>query len=214
MAGRFYYQPGSGVQFTVGPPPTERLKPLDDYAQKVRARAPARHGLPVRAARDGRRAGRHASIEHDLDDAGRAGAGRPAARAATRPAIVVGVVTTPTDAAPRGHHPGACCCGDPTRALGAVSEAGVRRGSSPRSTSPSELQRAGRVVRAVGRRPDRDGLRHREHGLGRPGAASGSSSSPRPAARSTSWSPASTSAPSRTGTPKRRCSCTPRASWS
>ena len=42
----------------------------------------------------------------------------------------------------------------------------------------------------------------------------GSSSSPRPAARSTSSSPASTSAPSRTGTPRRRCSCTPGASSS
>ena len=36
----------------------------------------------------------------------------------------------------------------------------------------------------------------------------GSSSSRRPAARSTSWWPASTSAPSPTGTPRRRCSCT------
>ena len=47
---------------------------------------------------------------------------------------------------------------------------------------------------------------------GWPGRCAASSSSPRPAARSTSSSPASTSAPSRTGTPRRRCSCTPRAS--
>ncbi|MEO7446745.1 MAG: biotin/lipoyl-containing protein, partial [Humibacillus sp.] len=43
IAGRFFYQPGSGVVGTVGAPPTERLKPLDDYASKVvRAR---RRGL-------------------------------------------------------------------------------------------------------------------------------------------------------------------------
>ena len=40
------------------------------------------------------------------------------------------------------------------------------------------------------------------------------SSSPSPAVRSTSSSPGSTSVPSRTGTPKRRCSCTPAASSS
>ena len=43
LAVRFYSQPGSGVTTTVGPPPSEPLKPLDEYAGKVlRAR---RRGL-------------------------------------------------------------------------------------------------------------------------------------------------------------------------
>ena len=32
---RFSYQPGAGVVASVEAPPTERLKPLDDYAQNV-----------------------------------------------------------------------------------------------------------------------------------------------------------------------------------
>ena len=49
---------------------------------------------------------------------------------------------------------------------------------------------------------------------GSPSRSAGSSSTPRPAARSTSSSRGSRSAASRTGTPRRRCSCTPRASSS
>ena len=62
-----------------------------------------------------------------------------------------------------------------------------------------------RVVRPVLRRQDLDGQRHREHGLGGPGAAPDHHLHPGAAARSTSSSPASTSAPSRTGTPRRPC---------
>ena len=67
IAARFSYQPGSGVVTSIEAPPTERLKPLDDYAQKVvRARrrglvypyelvsmvaGPGRHGNGVRPRR-------------------------------------------------------------------------------------------------------------------------------------------------------------------
>ncbi len=66
-------------------------------------------------------------------------------------------------------------------------------------------RRAARVVRALRRRQDRDGQRHRERWTGSRPCCGGSCCSPRPAARSTSSSPASTSAPSPTGTPRRRC---------
>ena len=143
-------------------------------------------------------------VEHDLDDDGALGAGRPPARRATRAGIVVGVVTHADRALPGGHDPGARCSATRPR-RSARSPSPSAGGSSPRSTSPSELGVPGRVVRAVGRRQDRHGQRHREHGLDRRACCAGSSSSPRPAARSTSSSPASTSAPSRTGTPRRRC---------
>ena len=55
-----------------------------------------------------------------------------------------------------------------------------------RARSRRGAGRAGRVVRAVGRRQDRDGLRHREHGLDRRGAAPNHRVHPARAARSTS----------------------------
>ena len=61
--------------------------------------------------------------------------------------------------------------GDPTRALGALAEPECRRVLRRASRWPGKLRRAGRVVRGVRGRQDRDGLRHREHGLDLPGAA-------------------------------------------
>jgi acetyl-CoA carboxylase carboxyltransferase component len=124
VAGRFYYQPGAGVQFSVGPPPTEGLKPMDDYAQKVlRAR---RRGtvypyelFPMVAGEGG------TVVEHDLDDTGRlAAVDRPAGL--NKAGIVAGVVTTPTPAYPEGITR-VLLCGDPTRSLGALSEAECAR---------------------------------------------------------------------------------------
>ena len=112
-------------------------------------------------------------------------------------------------ALPRGHDPRACCSATRRARSGALAEPECRA-RARRDRPRPRARRARRVVRRLGRREDRDGLRHREHGLDLPGAARRSSSSPRTAARSTSSSPASTSAPSRTGTPRRRCSCTPR----
>ena len=125
VAGRFYYQPGSGVQFSVGPPPTDLLTPMDDYAQQGRARAAPRHRVPVRAARDGRGGGGHRRRarprRHRRPRAGGPRAGRQQGGHRGR----------------RRHHAhrrripkasrGCCSVGDPTRALGAVSEAECSR---------------------------------------------------------------------------------------
>ncbi len=124
VAGRFYYQPGSGVQFSVGPPPTERLVPMDDYARKVmRAR---RRGTVYPYELHGMVAGEGGSfVEYDLDDTG---ALVPVERApgSNKAGIVVGVVTTPTESYPDGITR-VLLSGDPTRALGAVSEAECSR---------------------------------------------------------------------------------------
>ena len=121
--------------------------------------------------------------------------------------------SSPSSARPTPLHPEGVTrvvlCGDPTKALGAVSEPECARIIAAIDLAERHAG-ARRVVRAVGRRADLDGLRHGEHGLGGRRAAAASCASPRTAARSTWSSPASTSAPSRTGTPRRPCSCTPR----
>jgi acetyl-CoA carboxylase carboxyltransferase component len=119
VAMRFSYQPGSGVVASVIPPPTERLKPLDDYAQKaMRSR---RRGtsypyelLPMVTGKGG------SFSEHDLDDTG---ALVPVSRSPGRnkSGIVVGVARTPTASHPEGITR-VVLLGDPTRALGAVAE--------------------------------------------------------------------------------------------
>jgi acetyl/propionyl-CoA carboxylase alpha subunit/acetyl-CoA carboxylase carboxyltransferase component len=118
VAARFFYQPGAGVQFAVAQPPTERLKPLDDYAQKV-VRARRRGNVypyelhPMVAGPGGN------VVEHDLDDAGRLiPVERPTGL--NKAGIVVGVVTTPTELHPEGVTR-VILSGDPTKALGAVS---------------------------------------------------------------------------------------------
>ncbi len=124
VAARFYYQPGSGVQFAVGPQPTERLKPLDDYAQKVlRAR---RRGTVYPYELQSMVAGSGGNVvEHDLDDAGQlVPVDRPPGL--NKAGIVVGVVTTPTDLHPEGIKR-VILSGDPTKALGAVAEAECAR---------------------------------------------------------------------------------------
>ena len=164
---RFGAQPGAGVVTSVEEAPTEVLKPLDDYAARVlRAR---RRGLvypyelaPMLSGPDG------SLVEHDLDDTGTlVPVERP--RGQNTAGIIVAVVTTPTLLHPEGVTR-VVLCGDPTKSLGSVAEAecspdhrGVRPGGADAG--------AGRVVRAVRGRPDLDGLRHREHGLGRRGPA-------------------------------------------
>ncbi|MDL5154525.1 carboxyl transferase domain-containing protein [Actinomycetospora termitidis] len=118
VTGRFYAQPGAGVQYSVGPPPTHRLAPMDDYGQKVmRAR---RRGtvhpyevLSVVAGENG------TVVEHDLGSDGLAPVQRPPG--GNSAGIVVAVVTTPTTAYPEGVTR-VVLAGDPTKALGAVSE--------------------------------------------------------------------------------------------
>ncbi len=119
VAVRFSRQPGSGVQASVGPPPTTRLAPLDDYAQKVlRSRQRGTvypYELLPQLAREG-----GSFLEHDLDEAGRL---VPVQRepGGNRCGMVVGVATTPTERYPEGIRR-VVLLGDPTRALGAVAE--------------------------------------------------------------------------------------------
>jgi acetyl/propionyl-CoA carboxylase alpha subunit/acetyl-CoA carboxylase carboxyltransferase component len=119
VSARFTYQPGSGVVASVSGPPEDRLKPLDDYAQKVlRSR---RRGtvypyeiVPLLARRRGE------FVEHDLDDRGRlVPVDRPAGR--NTAGIVTGVVRTPSARYPEGITR-VVLMGDPTKALGAVAE--------------------------------------------------------------------------------------------
>ena len=116
---RFHNKLGAGVVTSIEAPPTERLKPLDDYDAKVlRAR---RRGMvypyelaPLLTGPQG------SLIEHDLDDSGDlVPVNRP--RGLNKAAILVAVVTTPTAAHPEGITR-VVLCGDPTKALGAVSE--------------------------------------------------------------------------------------------
>ncbi|GAA1137437.1 carboxyl transferase domain-containing protein [Ornithinicoccus hortensis] len=118
FAVRFHAGP-AGVIASVDAPPTEPLKPVDDYAGKVlRAR---RRGLvypyeltDVITRRTG------TLVEHDLDETGRL---VPVDRAPglNRTGVIAAVVTTPTDLHPEGITR-VVLCGDPTRSLGAVSE--------------------------------------------------------------------------------------------
>jgi acetyl-CoA carboxylase carboxyltransferase component len=119
VALRFSYRPGTGVRLTVTDRPTEPMRPLDDYTDKV-LRSRARGAVypyelaPLLAGDDG------SFVEHDLDDEGRLvpverGPGRNAA------GLVVGLVTTPTPRHPEGMTRVALF-GDPTKALGTVAE--------------------------------------------------------------------------------------------
>jgi acetyl-CoA carboxylase carboxyltransferase component len=120
IAGRFFYQPGSGVEAAVGAPPTEPLAPLDDYASKVvRAR---RRGLVYPYELQAMIAGPEGTvIEHDLDDSGvLVAVDRP--RGLNKAGIIVALVTSPTERHPQGVTR-VVLSGDPLRSLGSVAEA-------------------------------------------------------------------------------------------
>ncbi|HYJ76656.1 MAG TPA: biotin/lipoyl-containing protein, partial [Kineosporiaceae bacterium] len=118
VSARFSYQPGSGVVASVSGPEGERLRPLDDYAQKVlRSRRRGTvypYELTPLLARGG------GFVEHDLDDTGRL---VPVDRApgGNKAGLVVGVVRTPTERYPDGMRR-VVLLGDPTRSLGALAE--------------------------------------------------------------------------------------------
>ncbi len=119
LAIRFHAKPGAGVTASFEEPPTEPLAPLDEYASKVvRAR---RRGLVYPYELEGVLAGPEGSlVEHDLDDTGvLVPVDRP--RGLNKAGILVAVVTTPTALHPEGVTR-VVLCGDPTKALGAVSE--------------------------------------------------------------------------------------------
>jgi acetyl/propionyl-CoA carboxylase alpha subunit/acetyl-CoA carboxylase carboxyltransferase component len=109
---------GVGIRLSVDQPSAEPVQPLDDYRQKV-LRAARRdtvypYELTVMLAGEGN------FVEHDLDDAGAlVPVDRPRGR--NKAAIVAGVVSTPTELVPEGVER-VVLLGDPTKALGALSE--------------------------------------------------------------------------------------------
>ncbi len=119
VALRFSYRPGAGVAVTVTDRPTEPMRPLDEYTQKV-LRSRARGAVypyelvPLLTGADG------TFVEHDLDPSGRL---VPVDRAPGRnvAGIVAGLVSTPTARYPEGMTRVALF-GDPTKALGTVAE--------------------------------------------------------------------------------------------
>ena len=97
---RISFDATGGAELTVGEPPAEPVEPLDDYRQKV-LRASSRNTVyPYELT------GLLGDfVEHDLDDDhALVPVDRPKGR--NTAAIVAGVVTTPTRAAPAGRHPG------------------------------------------------------------------------------------------------------------
>jgi acetyl/propionyl-CoA carboxylase alpha subunit/acetyl-CoA carboxylase carboxyltransferase component len=119
IAVRITFDPGHGARLHVDKPSTEPVLPLDDYRQKV-LRA-ARRGTAYPYELTGLLAGpRGGFVEHDLDDeGGLVPVDRP--RGHNTAAIVAGVVTTPTERHPEGVTR-VVLLGDPTKALGALSE--------------------------------------------------------------------------------------------
>jgi acetyl/propionyl-CoA carboxylase alpha subunit/acetyl-CoA carboxylase carboxyltransferase component len=118
-AVRVTLDPGHGARVHFGEPSMEPVQPLDDYRQKV-LRA-ARRGNVYPYELTGLLAGPDGGFtEYDLDDSGAlAPVDRPKGRNSA--AVVAGVVTTPTRRHPEGVTR-VVLLGDPTKALGALSE--------------------------------------------------------------------------------------------
>jgi acetyl/propionyl-CoA carboxylase alpha subunit/acetyl-CoA carboxylase carboxyltransferase component len=121
---RMGFEPGRGLTVRITDPPTAPLQPLDDYTRKlIQTR---RRGLvypyelvPMLAGVEG------TFVEYDLDESGELSpVVRPAG--ANRSSFVVGVVSTPTERHPEGMARVAVL-GDPTKAMGAITEAECRR---------------------------------------------------------------------------------------
>ncbi|QGF22882.1 carboxyl transferase domain-containing protein [Raineyella fluvialis] len=129
LAIRFHTRPGGGVTASVEAPPSEPLKPLDDYTAKVlRAK---RRGLVYPYELAGAMADGGSVVELDLDPG--VGAGEPDRLVPVeRPygqntaGIIAARVTTPTAVHPEGVTR-ILLCGDPTKGLGALAEPECRR---------------------------------------------------------------------------------------
>jgi acetyl-CoA carboxylase carboxyltransferase component len=124
VAIRFSYTPVSGVVANVTAPPTEPLRPLDEYAQKVQ-RSQARglvypyELIPLLTGSEGR------FVEYDFDESGDfVPVDRPYGR--NTAGLIVGMVSKPTSHYPEGMTRIAMF-GDPTKALGTVAEAECAR---------------------------------------------------------------------------------------
>ena len=204
---RFQARVGGGAATTIDVPPTEPLQPLDDYASKVlRAK---RRGLVYPYELETLLSGPGGTVvEHDLDDTGAlVPVDRPAG--STRRRCWSRSSPRRPTCTPRAS-PAWCCAATPPRPW-EPSPSRSAPGSSRRSTSPSgcRCRSSGSRCRPAPGSPWTPAPRT---WTGSRPRSSGSWSSPRTAARSTSWWPASTSARSPTGTPRRRCSCTRAAS--
>ncbi len=126
--------PGTGLTIRITDPPTVRMQPIDDYAQKVlQAR---RRGtvypyelihLLLRGGADSP-AALGTFVEYDLDDDDRL---VPVERAPGQntAALIVGVVSTPTERYPEGMTR-VVLLGDPTKGLGSLAEPECRRVST------------------------------------------------------------------------------------
>ncbi|MFY9918535.1 MAG: carboxyl transferase domain-containing protein, partial [Mycobacterium sp.] len=124
VAIRFSYTPGAGVVANVTAPPTDPLRPLDGYAQKVQ-RSQARglvypyELIPLLTGNDG------TFVEYDLDASGTlVPVDRPYGH--NTAGLIVGTVSRPTPRYPEGMTRIALF-GDPTKALGTVAEAECAR---------------------------------------------------------------------------------------
>ena len=110
---------------------------------------------------------------------------------------------TPTERYPEGITR-VVLLGDPTKALGALSEPECARVIAALDLAEQMRVPLEWFALSAGARISMDSGTENMDWVAA-ALQAGSSSSPRTAARSTSSSPASTSAPSRTGTPRRRC---------
>ncbi len=124
VAIRFSYRPGAGIVAKVTAPPTEPLRPLDEYTQNVR-RCQAR-GLVYPYELIGFLTGSEGTfVEYDFDKAGEfAPVHRPYGR--NTAGLIVGTVSRLTVRYPEGMTRVALF-GDPTKALGTVAEAECAR---------------------------------------------------------------------------------------
>ncbi|GAB2810009.1 biotin carboxylase N-terminal domain-containing protein [Actinoallomurus bryophytorum] len=119
VAVRITLDPGHGARLHVDKPSTEPVQPLDDYRQKV-LRAARRGNVYPYELTDLLAGPAGDFVEHDLDDHGAlVPVERPKGKNSA--AIVAGVVTTPTGRYPEGVTR-VVLLGDPTKALGALSE--------------------------------------------------------------------------------------------
>ena len=199
---------GLGVRLLVGQPSAEPVQPLDDYRQNV-LRA-ARRGTVYPYELTAMLAGEGSFAEHDLDDAGAlVPVDRPRGR--NTAAIVAGVVSTPTPLVPEGVER-VVLLGDPSKGLGSLAEPECRR-IAALDLASARVCRVEWFALSAGAKIAMDSGTENMDWIARVAAAH-RRSSPRRAARSTSSSPASMWALSRTGTPKPPCSCTRRGSWS
>ena len=173
---RIFNPAGRGVVVEVGDPPTQPLQPLDEGAQRIVSarRRGTLHPAEIVKILAPQRAEPGAAIppgefvEHDFDAdgelvPGRASGGDQRGERRRRPDPQPHRALSRGDAARR----------DPRRSDAVARLTGRARvpADHRRARPRRAARRAARMVRALLRREDRDGLRHREHGLGRGGAA-------------------------------------------